>query len=81
MPFLDPKQHGDDDEALPGAPGLSLDLDVRTCPECRRETPPWQTTCPDCGVPTVVAGEIPPQRFVLPDLDDAPPAPGSDEEE
>ncbi|MBS3942572.1 MAG: hypothetical protein KG028_16565 [Actinobacteria bacterium] len=74
MPFLNPKQNDDDGGALPGAPGLSLDLDIRTCPQCRLETPPWQATCPDCGVPTVPAAEIPPAQFDLPEM-------GADEEE
>lgn len=68
MAFLDPKKNDDHDDALPGAPGLHLDLDVRICPACRVETPPWQQHCPDCGAATVPPSEIPPQQFVLPDL-------------
>ena len=72
MAFLDPKKQ--DDEEQPGSSGLRLDLDVRICPECRRESLPWQDTCPDCGVATVPPTELPAQRFVLPDL-------GTDDEE
>ena len=74
MVFLDPKQGDDHDDALPGAPGLHLDLDVRQCPECHRQTPPWQPACPDCGVATVAPDDLPPTGFLLPGL-------GADEEE
>lgn len=67
MSFLDPKQQQDDDE-LPGT-GLRLDLDVKACPSCRREALPWEKVCPDCGVPTVAATELPPRSFPLPHLD------------
>jgi hypothetical protein len=30
--FLDPKSRDDEDEALPGASGLHLDLDLKRCP-------------------------------------------------
>jgi hypothetical protein len=69
MAFLDPKKQQEDDE-LPGSSGLRLDLDLRICPECRRESLPWQQTCPSCDVPTVAPGDLPAQRFRLPDLDD-----------
>jgi hypothetical protein len=68
MAFLDPKKQQEDDE-LPGSSGLHLDLDVRICPECRRESLPWQTECATCGVPTVAPADLPAQRFALPDLD------------
>lgn len=68
MGFLDPKRHQEDDE-LPGS-GLHLDLDVRTCPACRREAMPWEETCPTCGVATVTTDEMPPQGFPLPHLAD-----------
>jgi hypothetical protein len=64
MGFVDRKQQEDDD--LPGS-GLHLELDLRRCPACRRETLPWQTRCPDCAVATVLAGELAP---VTPDLVD-----------
>jgi hypothetical protein len=69
MAFLDPKKQQEDDE-LPGSSGLRLDLDLRICPACRRESLPWQEECPTCGVPTVAPGDVPAQRFVLPAFDD-----------
>jgi hypothetical protein len=76
MGFLDPKRK--DDEELPGS-GLHLDLEVKRCPVCRRETLPWETTCPDCGVATVPADQLPARDEGLPDLshlatDDGTPA-------
>ncbi|MFA9431526.1 hypothetical protein [Egicoccus sp. AB-alg2] len=70
MAFLDPKKQDDPNDVLPGAPGLHLDLDVRVCPDCRLQTPPWVGHCPECGVATVAPGEVPATRFQLPDLDD-----------
>jgi hypothetical protein len=67
MAFLDPKKKQDDEE-LAGASGLRLDLDVRICPECRRESLPWQDTCPDCGVATVAPTDVPAASFTLPHL-------------
>jgi rRNA maturation protein Nop10 len=67
MAFLDPKKQQEDDE-LPGSSGLKLDLDIRICPECRRESLPWQEECATCGVPTVAPSALPAQRFALPDL-------------
>lgn len=69
MAFLDPKKQDDQDDVLPGAPGLHLDLDVRVCPDCRLQTPPWVARCPDCGAATVTPAEIPAAQFALPDLD------------
>jgi rRNA maturation protein Nop10 len=69
MAFLDPKKQQEDDE-LPGSSGLRLDLDLRVCPECRRESLPWQETCADCGVPTIAPKDLPAERFSLPDLDE-----------
>jgi hypothetical protein len=65
MGFLDPKQQ--DDEELPGS-GLHLDLEVRRCPQCRREVPPWQEACPECGIGTISARDLPPAGSGLPDL-------------
>jgi hypothetical protein len=65
MGFVDRK--GLEDEELPGS-GLHLDLEVRRCPRCRQETPPWEERCPTCGVGTVPAGQLPPQTGGLPDL-------------
>jgi rRNA maturation protein Nop10 len=79
--FVDPRKDREEDQGLPGAAGLHLDLDLKRCPSCRRELTPWQERCPDCGEVGVAAGEVQPDRFVLPGLaeldDDAPD--GSDE--
>jgi rRNA maturation protein Nop10 len=61
--FLDPKKK--DDDELPGASGLHLDLDTKVCPACRRECLPWQTTCPDCGETAVAPTELPAERAPL----------------
>lgn len=53
------------DEQQPGGSGLSMDLDLRACPECRREVPEWQDTCPDCGVQAVARTSI---GAVMPDI-------------
>jgi hypothetical protein len=66
MGFLNPKQQEEDD-LLPGS-DLHVDLDVRICPNCRREALPWQTECPDCGVATVAPTAIPADSFPLPGL-------------
>jgi hypothetical protein len=66
--FVDPKQSNDEDEALPGASGLYLDLDLKRCPDCRRELTPWQERCGDCGTVGVSASEVPATSYPLPDL-------------
>ncbi len=43
----DPKKSEDQ---LPGGFGLSVDLQLIVCPECRRELPEWQRECPSCGL-------------------------------
>lgn len=68
MGFLNPKQNDDEDEALPGATGLHLDLDLKRCPSCRRELTPWQERCADCGEVGVPASAVPASTFALPDL-------------
>ena len=68
MGFLDPKRDDDEDDALPGASGLHLDLDLKRCPACRRELPPWQERCEDCGEVGVAAASVPAATFALPDL-------------
>ncbi len=83
MPFLDPKKQQQDDEALPGS-GVRLDLEIKLCPECRREALPWQDTCPTCGVATVAPADVPASSFPLPHLavddeDDDGGGPGGDE--
>lgn len=74
MAFIDPKRDQEDDEDLPGASGLHLELDLKRCPVCKREVNPWQTTCPDCGETAVAASAVPASDFALPpgllDLDD-----------
>jgi hypothetical protein len=74
VPFLDPKGADEEDDALPGAPGLHLDLDDRRCQECRREALPWQHTCADCGGALVSRRDLPAETFPLPAhlLDDEP---------
>jgi hypothetical protein len=63
--FLDPKSRDDEDEALPGASGLHLDLDLKRCPACRRELTPWQERCEDCGELGVAASAVPASSFPL----------------
>ncbi|GGI03221.1 hypothetical protein [Egicoccus halophilus] len=71
MAFLDPKQKQDEhDDVLPGAPGLHLDLDVRVCPRCRAQVPPWQPRCRDCDVATVAPEDVPATSFALPAFED-----------
>lgn len=65
MGFLNPKSSGED-ERLPGAAGLHLDVDPKRCPSCRRETAPWQDRCPDCGEIPVASSELPGQDVALP---------------
>lgn len=76
MGFIDPKRDQDDDQDLPGAGGLHLDLDLKRCPSCRREVAPWQSTCPDCGDEVVDATAVPAADFPLAalalDVDDDP---------
>lgn len=52
----DPKKA---DDQLPGDSGLTVDLGLRACPQCRREVPEWETRCPDCGVTPVPKAELP----------------------
>lgn len=61
MGFLTPDEKDDEEQPGPGA-GLSLDLEVKACPSCRRDLPPWQGTCPDCRVPAVRRAELPPDE-------------------
>lgn len=68
MGFIDPKKGGEEDEALPGASGLHLDLDLKRCPSCRRELTPWQERCPDCGELGVRSDQIAADTFALPGL-------------
>ena len=68
MGFVDPKGSHEDDQELPGAAGLFLDLDLKRCPVCRREVTPWQDECPDCGEVAVAASAVPAAGFALPGL-------------
>jgi hypothetical protein len=84
--FLDPKRQTDEDDALPGASGLHLDLDLKRCPACRREVAPWQERCPDCGEVAVGASEVPGSGFALPSaltegLDDEVPDDGGTDDD
>ncbi|CAN5787886.1 hypothetical protein BH24ACT15_BH24ACT15_11320 [soil metagenome] len=58
----DPKKS---DEQQPGGFGLMMDLNVRSCPQCRREVPDWVEECPDCGVPPVPRMSL---QSALPDI-------------
>jgi hypothetical protein len=68
----------EDDEERPGS-GLSLEIDTRVCPTCRRELPPWQTVCPDDGTTAVAPADLPPEpgpeipAHLLEGLDDETP--------
>ncbi|WP_370327295.1 hypothetical protein [Euzebya sp.] len=72
----DPKKA---DEKTPGGHGLVVDLQLRVCPECRREVPEWQDECPRCGVAAVPQASLPPTMPDIPahllvdeDAEDAP---------
>ena len=69
------KKGGGDEEKDPS--GMSLDMDRKVCPTCRREMPPWQERCPDDQSDLVLLVDLPPN--------DGPPIPdhlleGLDEE-
>lgn len=55
----------EDDDELPGS-GVSVDLDTKVCPSCRREAMPWEDTCPECGSATVAPDEVPASEIPLP---------------
>jgi len=55
----------DDDDELPGS-GVSVDLDTKVCPSCRREAMPWEDACPECGSATVAPDEVPASEIPLP---------------
>ena len=55
----------EDDDELPGS-GMRVDLDTKTCPECRREALPWEDRCPECGVATVSPEDVPATEISLP---------------
>ena len=73
----------EDDDELPGS-GVRVDLDTKTCPQCRREALPWEDRCPGCDVATVSPEDVPATEIPLPpglrDLeDDDPLDDGSDD--
>ena len=51
MPFIDRKRN--EEEPGSGGSGLELDLDLRSCPVCRRDLHPWEPTCPVDGAEAV----------------------------
>jgi hypothetical protein len=63
------KKPSEDNQVLPGG-GLEIDLDRRMCSGCRRETPPWEERCRECGADTVPPEEAPAAQFRLPHLED-----------
>jgi hypothetical protein len=63
------KRPSEDNQVLPGG-GLEIDLDRRMCSGCRRETPPWEERCRECGAATVPPEEAPAAQFRLPHLED-----------
>lgn len=63
MGLINRKQ--EDDDQLPGS-GVSVDLDTKVCPSCRREALPWEDTCPGCGVATVAPEDVPASEVSLP---------------
>ncbi len=72
MGFLNPKQLDDEGELPGGGAGLHLDLDVKVCPSCRTEAPPWTEDCPSCGTAMVAPDEVPARGFALPGLAEDP---------
>jgi predicted amidophosphoribosyltransferase len=68
MPFVQRRRPEEEGEVQPG---LSLDLEERACPACRRFLHPWQETCPDDGTPAVARSELqtmaPPPAHLLDD--------------
>jgi hypothetical protein len=63
------KKPSEDNQVLPGG-GLEIDLDRRMCSGCRRETPPWEQQCRECGADTVPPEQAPAAQFRLPHLED-----------
>lgn len=67
-----PKQ----EEEPGGGSGLGMDLELRACPQCRRELHPWESTCPVDGSPAVPRTSLrtehlpPPPAHLLADEDD-----------
>jgi hypothetical protein len=67
-----PKQEEEPD----GGDALSMDLDLRACPTCRRELHPWEAECPVDGSAAVdrtslgTPGLAPPPAHLLGDDED-----------
>lgn len=57
MPFFERRRPEEEQEGE--ATGLTLDLDERACPVCRRFLHPWQDTCPDDGAAAVARADLP----------------------
>ncbi len=72
MPFV--QRRRTDDEEAGDATGLSIPLDERACPTCRRTLHPWQDHCPDDGAEAVAVADLPPRSVppahLLADLDE-----------
>lgn len=60
MPFVQRHRIGEEEEGE--ATGLSLDLEERACPSCRRFLHPWQDACPEDGAPAVPRTALPTAR-------------------
>ena len=65
MGFVTNDKKSGDEQQPGGGLGLSMDLDLRACPECRREVLQWQDSCPDCGVQAVARTSL---ATVMPDI-------------
>jgi hypothetical protein len=63
MGFLNPKKQ--EDEQLPGS-GVSIDLDTKICPNCRREALPWEERCAECDEVPVPPDQVPATEMLLP---------------
>ncbi|MEE8600842.1 hypothetical protein [Euzebya tangerina] len=53
MGFVTGDRKKGDEQQPGGGSGLTMDLEMRACPACRREVHAWQDNCPDCGVQAV----------------------------
>lgn len=60
MAPLERRRPESDPEEPGGGDGLSVELDTRVCPTCRREFPAWNTRCPADGTLTVRVEELAP---------------------
>ncbi len=53
------KRNNAEEPGSAGGSSLSLDLDERYCPRCRRALLPWQDACPDDGGVAVALADLP----------------------